>query len=130
VWYRRRKAVQAPTESEAQSVPASPTDLLAQLLEETCRQQCHPVEIIERLMPILHSHLAAQCGTTAENRTSEELLAIMQFTSETGVLLHASELLRLCDSVRFGGIAPTFEQAERALQETVLLLQNHNEETS
>jgi hypothetical protein len=103
---------------------------VALLLEEARRRQCHPAEIVERLTPILRSHLAAESGTSAEHCTSQELIAMLQRTGEAEVLLHASRLLHLCDSVRFGGVVPTFEQAEWALQGTLLLIDNHNESIS
>jgi hypothetical protein len=103
---------------------------VALLLEEARRKQCHPAEIVERLTPILRSHLAAKSGTSAEHRTSQELLAGLQRTGEAGLLPQASRLLHLCDGVRFGGLVPTFEDAEWALQETLLLLQERSEERS
>ncbi|MDD2732469.1 MAG: hypothetical protein PHF56_00895 [Desulfuromonadaceae bacterium] len=127
IWFRRRKTVRASVVPDAPGSPVSPYALVAQLQEEARRQQCHPAEIVERLMPILRSHLAAKSGTSAEHRTSQELLAGLQRTGEADVLLQASRLLRLCDSVRFGGLAPTFDQAEWALQETLLLLQERSE---
>lgn len=130
VWYRRRKAVRAPVVSEPTDAPVSSGDQLALLLEEVGRQQRQPAEIVERLMPILRSHFAGKSGTSAEYNTSQELLDRLQCTGETGVLLRAAELLRLCDSVWFGGVVPTFEQAEWALQETQLLLQDRSEEPS
>ena len=130
VWYRRRKAVRTPVVSESTEAPVSPGDQLALLLEEAGRQQRQPAEIVERLMPILRSHLAGKSGTSAEHNTSHELLARLQCAGETGALLRAIELLRLCDSVRFGGLVPTFDQVEWALQETLLLLQYRSKEPS
>lgn len=130
VWCRRRKAVHAPAVSEPPGDSVSPRALVALLLEEARRRQCHPVEIVERLTPILRSHLAAESEISAEHCTSQELVARLQRTGETDVLPQASRLLRLCDSVRFGGLVPTFEQAEWALQETLLLLQERSEERS
>jgi hypothetical protein len=130
VWYRRRKAVRAPVVSEPTDALVSPGDQLALLLEEVGRLQRQPAEIVERLMPILRSHLAGKSGTSAEHNTSQELIARLQCAGKTVALLRAIELLRLCDSVRFGGLVPTFEQAEWALQETLLLLQDRSKEPS
>ena len=130
VWYRRRKAVRAPVVSEPTDAPVSSGDQLALLLEEVCRQQHQPAEIVERLMPILRSHLAGKSGTSAAYNTSQELLASLHCAGETGVLQRTAELLRLCDRVRFGGLVPTFDQAEWALQGTLFLFENHNESIS
>ncbi|MFZ4855168.1 MAG: hypothetical protein ACOYL3_02125 [Desulfuromonadaceae bacterium] len=130
VLYRRRKNVQTPVVSEQAGYPVSPCDLLALLLEETRRQQCLPAETVERLMPIVRSHLAEKGGTSAVHNTSQELIARLLRTGETEALLRASGLLRLCDTIRFGGVAPTFAQAEWALQETLLLLQEQSEKPS
>lgn len=130
VWCRRRKVVQTPAVSEQPGDSASPRAQVALLLEEARRRQCCPADIVERLTHILRSHLAATSGTSAEHCTSQELIARLQRTGGAEVLQQASRLLRLCDSVRFGGLVPTFEQVEWALQDTVLLLQERSEAPS
>ena len=130
LWYRRRKAVRAPVVSEPTDAPVSPGDQLALLLEEVGRQHRQPAEIIERLLPILRSLLAGKSGTSADHYTSQELLVRLHCSCDTEALLRTAELLRLCDSVWFGGVVPTFEQAEWALQGTLLLFENHNESIS
>ena len=130
VWYRRRKAVLISVEPELLTATVSPCVLLALMLEETRRQQRLPAETVERLMPILRRHLAEKGGTSAEYNTSQELIARLQCADDTGGLLLAPELLRLCDSVRFGGVVPTFQQVEWVLQETLLLFQYRCEEPS
>ncbi len=130
VWYRRRKSVRTPAPPEQLNTPVSPRDLLALLLEEARFRQRDPAEIVERLTLILHNHLAGKSHVSAEHSTSQELITGLQRTGEAGLLPQASRLLDLCDNVRFGGLVPTFEQTERALQETLLLIDNHNESIS
>lgn len=130
IWFRRRKAVRASVVPDQPDSPVSPRAQVALLLEEARRRQCCPADIVERLTHILRSHLAATGGTSAEHCTSQELIARLQRTGGAEVLPQASRLLRLCDSVRFGALVPTFEQVEWALQDTVLLLQERSEAPS
>jgi hypothetical protein len=127
IWYRRQTKLQTPAESKVQRYQRSPGYLLEQLIMEARQKHLTPADIFERLVPIIRRYFAEKSGTSSTCHTSQELIASLQRTCEAGVLLQLDALLLLCDSVRFGGVVPTAGQIDRALQETLQLLQDYRD---